>query len=186
MTARSHLFVVAFTAVAVAALLVVIAPSAASAAETTAYAEGPVAIPDGHGSARLVMHVSLPAGQTVTQVRPNFRVRHPRTHQLKLYLKSPEGTRVLLDDQETHGANFGEHACDPNPDLLSYMGFDDNSGTPLSSGSAPYSGYFIPHDPLSAVVGEDPSGGWRVIAKDTRHHRHGSLLCGFLDLYYGP
>ena len=122
----------------------------------------------------------------VTQVRPNFRVRHGQTHQLKLYLRSPEGTKVLLDDHETHGANLGENPCNPDPEFLGYTGFDDNSLMPLSSGSAPYSGYFIPHHPLSAVFGENPSGGWKVIAKDTRHLIHGRLLCGFLDLFYAP
>lgn len=92
---------------------------------------------------------------------------------------------MLLDDHQTHGANLGQSACDPDPNLLGYMGFDDNSSVPLSSGSAPYVGYFIPHDPLSGVVGEDPSGAWRLIAKDTRHRTHGRLLCGFLDLFYG-
>jgi hypothetical protein len=111
--------------IAMSALALILLPAAgAAAAETTAYAAGPIQIPDGHGTARLTLGVSVP-GQLVTQVRPNFRVRHPRTHQLELYLKSPTGTKVKLDDNETRGANFGEGVCDPDPSLLGYLGFDD-------------------------------------------------------------
>jgi subtilisin-like proprotein convertase family protein len=55
----------------------------------------------------------------------------------------------------------------------------------LAEGSPPYTAYFQPRHPLSAVNGEPASGNWKLIVKDTHESRHGRLLCGFLDLYYG-
>ena len=174
-------------AVIIAGLLGLAAlPAPAQAGYTDfGYEIGPVAIPDGHGSARLSFDLTAPPTASITAVRPNFRINHRRTRQLKLLVKGPDGTTVLLSDHETHGRKLGRDPCAPDPNQLAFTGFwDSGVNGPISAGSPPYTGYFVPHDPLSAYAGANYGGNWQVIVKDTVPGKRGRLLCGAMSIYY--
>jgi Proprotein convertase P-domain len=173
-------------AAAVCGVALGLAPAPALAGYTTfQYEVGPVRIPDGHRSARLDFHFIAPPGASVTAIRPNFRVKHRRTRQLRLFVKGPDGTRVLLSDHETHGRNLGAGACGADPDGPSFTGFYDDALVSLADGSPPYSGYYLPHHPLTVFNGETYAGHWSVIIKDTnRRGRPGRLLCGLMSIFY--
>jgi subtilisin-like proprotein convertase family protein len=58
---------------------------------------------------------------------------------------------------------------------------------PISSGSAPYTGYFQPAEPLSTLSGISPVGDWTLIVQDTRDGGDpGKLLCGLVLLNLPP
>jgi hypothetical protein len=171
----------------VAGLLLALGPATAwGGFDTFVYTVGPVAIPDGHGAAKLHFDFTAPPGASITSARPNFRVHHRRTGQLRLYVRGPDRTKVLLDDRETHGRNLGELPCGGDPNGLGYTGFWDLAfgGQTLADGSPPYTGYFVPHDPLSVFNGQSYGGRWTVIVKDTQAGTSGELLCGLMDIQY--
>ena len=149
------------------------------------YEIGPVPIPDGHGSARIGFDFIAPPGASITDARPNFRVNHRRTRQLKLFVKGPDGTKVLLSDHETRGRKLGQDPCAPDPNDLAFTGFwDSGAKGPIGEGSPPYTGYFVPHDPLSVYDGTSYGGHWQVIVRDTEPGKRGRLLCGAMSIFY--
>jgi hypothetical protein len=171
----------AIVAIAASALL---APTARAGDDAFQYKVGPVRIPDGHGAAKLRFPFTAPPSASVTAVRPNFRVRHRQTHQLRLYLKGPDGTTRLLSDRETHGRNLGEDSCGADPNGLGYTGFFDGASASLDEDAAPYTGYFLPNQPLTVFDGNTFAGSWKLIVRDTKDGKHGKLLCGLIDIQY--
>jgi hypothetical protein len=162
-------------------------PASASAGYSVSqYQIGPVSIPDGHGAARLDFDLVGPGGgQTVSYVRPRFRISHKRTRQLKLLLKGPDGTTVLLSDHDTRGRRLGRAPCAADPNDVDFTGFYDlGVDGPIGEGSAPYVGDFVPSEPLSAFAGRSIGGDWQLVAKDTEPGKRGRLLCGALSVYY--
>ncbi len=179
-------------AVAVAASAVVTAlvlPAGAGAglaANLLLYDHDAIPIPNGHGAAKMSFDVP-PSTKMVGAVRPNFRIKHHRTQQLKLLVKGPSGESVLLSEGETRGENLGSGHCGEDPDLVGYAGFEDSASQGLEAGSPPFTGYWLPNDPLSALAGDSPQGRWTLIAKDTNPAgEKGKLLCGLIVLALPP
>ena len=56
--------------------------------------------------------------------------------------------------------------------------FDDNAGTPIQNGSAPFFATFNPQMPLSAFAGLNAAGTWTLVIQQLddrqRRHRHAS------------
>lgn len=175
-------------ALAATALLTMLAwtPSADGASTQILYQDGPVAIPDGHGKAVMSLTLaSAPAGELVFEPRPNFRVRHPRTRDLKLSLRGPNGITRVMSNRDTRGRHLGSGACEPtyNPTApTGYTGFNALTGASLDDGSAPYTGYFSPAQAFGPLIGIEPEGTWKLKVKDTRDGKRGKLLCGLLVL----
>lgn len=150
------------------------------------YDHDPVAIPNGHGAAKMSFDLP-PSTRMVSSVRPNFRIRHDRTQQLKLLVKGPNGETVLLSDGETRGENLGSGPCGEDPDVVDFTGFADSASEGLEAGSAPYVGYWLPNEPLSALTGISQEGRWTLIVKDTNPGgEKGKLLCGLIILTLPP
>lgn len=150
------------------------------------YENEAVAIPNGHGAAKMPLAMSN-SSRMVGSVSANFRVRHDRTQQLKLLLKGPNGVKVLLSDGETRGENLGEGHCGDDPDAVDFTGFRASGPGQLADSSAPYVGYFFPNESLSGLTGIPPEGDWTLIVKDTRSQGDaGKLLCGLVVLSLPP
>jgi hypothetical protein len=144
-----------------------------------------VQIPDGHGSARMSWTDS--DWPTAGSVTIRLRVRHERTQQLDLSLRAPDGEKVALSQGDTRGENLGKGPCvEGDPGATEYTGFRSSEAQDLSSGSAPYLGYFYPVGSLEAVTGDPGPGSWQLIVKDTRDGTGGTLKCAVLDLAFGP
>ena len=139
-------------------------------------------IPDkGNGKMKLTVPVSDTGA--INNMFFGFRVEHPQTKDLKLALKSPDGTRTVISNRDTKGADFGDAAkgCSGN---LMYL--NSQSATPLSSGTAPYTGSFAPGESFDAYDGEDAQGDWSLTIKDLKSGNKGRLHCFILSLYTDP
>ncbi|MDB4656099.1 proprotein convertase P-domain-containing protein, partial [Flavobacteriales bacterium] len=124
-----------------------------------------VAIPDnGCGSSTYLEQPVLVSGITGllgTDVIVNkcvINIAHTWDSDLDIILVSPAGTEVDLSlGNGGLGDNYGGNGCNVSPTVFS-MDADD----PITSGSAPFSGTFIPEGDFSAFDGEDPNGFWTL------------------------
>jgi subtilisin-like proprotein convertase family protein len=91
-------------------------------------------------------------------------LNHSWVGDLSVRLTSPQGTTVTLIDRPGQGAygSGGNNFCQTV--------LDDQGGGPsidtVTSAGAPYTGTFLPHEPLSAFDGEDASGTWTLNVAD--------------------
>ena len=113
-------------------LAVVLATTAALAPAAQAgqgegyfYAKGPVAIPNGHGAAKLGIDSELlnDTDPTLDYVSLSLRVNHAKTRDLVVNLKrptfaytgsdpaEPDQRVVTLTNRDTRGKNFGSGGC---------------------------------------------------------------------------
>ena len=94
-------------------------------------------------------------------------------------LIAPDGTTVLLSSRNGGaGQNYGVAA---SPDS-SRTTFDDAAATPVTTGTAPFEGTFIPQSPLSALTNDPvPNGPWHLHIANTSSS--GALEAWSLFLY---
>ena len=170
---------IALTALLLAMCLGLAPDAWAGQGEGYFYKQGPKAIPDGHGAAKLRIQSELPndVDPTIDYVSISLRVSHPRTHDLVAKLKRPNfqymGSpqsgipRVItLSNRDTRGKNLGTGKCPASNPQSAPSGFttlNDLGGPPLpmmpspspplSTGTAPYAGAFAPTEPLSGFNG---------------------------------
>ena len=149
------------------------------------YENDPIAIPNGHGAARMIFDEG--GLDDTGGVSVGLRVRHSRTQQLDVSLKGPNGSEVELTRGETRGENFGAGRCrDGEFDSADYTSFSDSSSLDIADGTAPYAAIFIPREPLSVFTSPIPAGKWKLIVKDTQGGADGKLLCGIVRIPYDP
>jgi MYXO-CTERM domain-containing protein len=91
----------------------------------------------------------------VLDVNVNVDISHTWAGDVTLTLTSPTGTSVTLVE-ERGGSN----------DNFTNTTFDDEAGTPISAGSAPFTGSFVPETPLAALIGEAADGVWSLTMSD--------------------
>ena len=121
-----------------------------------AFAGSPLRVPQ-FDPAGALSPIAVPAGiGTITKVTATLGLisaSWPVT--LNISLISPAGTEIPLSN-----GNGGDQ---PN-----YEGtvFDDSATTPITSGTAPFTGTFRPEGSLAALNGESPTGTWRLKVVD--------------------
>jgi subtilisin-like proprotein convertase family protein len=164
-------------------------PGSAAAGLTsvlTVNSDEAVAIPNGSGAARMSFDLSTADGE-IDAISTAVRVRHTRTQQLELYLKGPNAIKVPLSVGDTIGEHLGTGACvTGNTSPTTYTGFRDSMAPPLATGTAPYEGYWLPREPLSAFVGQPIAVVWKLIVRDVRGGPSGKLKCGSLQIIDTP
>jgi subtilisin-like proprotein convertase family protein len=125
--------------------------------------DGPIPIPD-NTSAGATSTITVPQSATVQDVNVTANVSHTFDGDLTLSLITPTNTTVTLaTDRGASGNNF----------ILTV--FDDEAATPISSGSAPFTGSFRPETPLTAADGISAAGAWRLKVADTAAEDTGTL-----------
>lgn len=88
----------------------------------------------------------------------NFKMEsliHTYDGDISFSIKSPSGTEVLLSNRR---GSFGDNYINTI--------FDDSAVTPISSGSAPFTGSFRPESPLNVFNGMDIHGSWIFKVQD--------------------
>ena len=144
------------------------------------YESDGVRIPNDHSSARLSFEVP---SEDIGSVAAAFRIRHERTQQLKLFVKAPGVPAVLLSKGDTKGENLGVAPCpESTTSDDNFTNISDSASNPLSSGTAPYVGDFLPRKSMSALEGTRPQGTWSLIVKDTAGGPSGKLMCGMIQI----
>ncbi|MCL5280945.1 MAG: choice-of-anchor D domain-containing protein, partial [Planctomycetes bacterium] len=89
-------------------------------------------------------------------VEVKVNITHTWDSDLNVYLISPHGTRVeLFTGVGGSGDNFTDTIL------------DDQASVGIVSGAAPFAGTYRPEGVLSALVGQDPNGTWRLEITDT-------------------
>jgi subtilisin-like proprotein convertase family protein len=107
-----------------------------------------VAIPD-NDPAGASKTIGVSDTETVSDVDVLVNITHPYVGDLVLSLIPPVGPEIVLSARHGGGGD-------------NYTGtlFDDEAATPISAGSAPYSGSYRPDSPLSAADGISAVGDW--------------------------
>jgi len=78
-------------------------------------------------------------------------IDHSWDSDLDIYLIHPDGTQIELStDNGSAGDNYTNTV------------FDDQATTPITSGTAPFTGSFIPEQSLSVLNGKNANGTWNL------------------------
>lgn len=101
---------------------------------------------------------------SITKVTVSIDLTHTKDKKLKIWIKSPSGTKILLSSK-----NGG------TGDNYTNTTFDDDAATSITAGSAPFTGTFIPEESLATFVGEDPNGTWQLSIKNNAGSIVGTL-----------
>jgi len=83
---------------------------------------------------------------------------------------------ILLDSLVNHRGGSGNNFIGTK--------FTDTASTPISSGYAPFTGYFTAEYPLSIFNGIDPNGEWVIEIHDNFSGDQGTLKAWCLTIYY--
>ena len=101
----------------------------------------------------------------IDDVNVGVRLNHTYDSDLVLAAQHPDSTEVILaSNRGASGDNYGT-GYPPGPTTNTV--FDDQAGTLISSGSAPFAGSYKPEGVLSNLNGKAASGTWRLRVTDT-------------------
>lgn len=106
----------------------------------------------------------------------NFKMEslfHTYDGDISFYIKSPGGTEVMLSNRYgSSGDNY-----------INTL-FDDSAATPISSGTAPFTGSFRPESPLNVFNGTDIHGAWILRVHDQASSDTGRVNRYCLNIIY--
>lgn len=112
-------------------------------------------------SSPLVRNFTVSTSYTISDVDLGLLVTHTWRGDLRVTLQSPAGTRVQLVNGDTtniSGDNFNVRLNDSGIQTVNTDAATGNHGT----SAPPYANDFSPNSPLSAFIGENSSGTWRL------------------------
>ncbi len=90
-----------------------------------------------------------------------MNITHTFDGDLTLHLIGPDNTDIILSNKRgSSGDNFTNTV------------FDDDATTAIASGTAPFTGSFKPDAALSAFIGKNALGAWKLLAVDSAERRH--------------
>lgn len=119
--------------------------------------------------------ISIATDQPVSDVNVTVNLTHTFVGDLDMKLVGPDNTEVVLVDRVGgSGDNFTNTT------------FDDEASTPISAGSAPFSGTFQPSGSLSDFQGVMSAGDWSLIITDNANADGGDLLDWTLEICSAP
>jgi subtilisin-like proprotein convertase family protein len=134
---------------------------------TIGSANVPLAVPPGSPSSTTGTTnstLSVATGGAITGLTVQVNLTHTYMGDLDLFLIHPDGTQVQL-----FARNGG------SGDNLTNTVFSDAAATPISSGSAPFTGTFRPTQPLSTFNGKPANGTWTLRLVDAASGDYGTL-----------
>lgn len=121
----------------------------------------PLAIPDpGTDTRSIVVTDSF----TIADLNVLVEITHPYVADLRITLIAPSGDRYRL-------------AVGPGAAGDNYSGtiFDSEATTPISAAFAPFTGNFLPTDPLTPLYGTNSAGTWQLEVQDVATRDSGTL-----------
>lgn len=109
---------------------------------------------------------------TICKVIVTMTIVHPNAGDLDISLTSPGGTTIVLtSDNGEGGANY------------SGVIFSDNADGLVLSGDAPFTGLYVPEQPLSKFAGETPNGVWTLTVVDDAAVNTGTLVSASITVF---
>jgi subtilisin-like proprotein convertase family protein len=136
----------------------------ANIVKNIAYAGPPVPIPDNNPTGGTAT-INVPDNKVISDVNVTIgSLTHTYDGDIVIHLIGPDNTDVILSDHRGGGGN-------------NFIGtvFDDSAVTPISAGTAPFTGSFTPDAPLSAFNGKIAMGAWRLFVVDVAAIDSGSI-----------
>lgn len=117
--------------------------------------------------------ITITDSGTITDVDVLININHTYDADLDIYLVHPDGTIVELS---TDNGGSGDNYIDTI--------FDDSASTPITSGSAPFTGRYRPESPLSVLNGKELAGTWKLRITDDASGDTGTLNYYQLHIIY--
>jgi subtilisin-like proprotein convertase family protein/subtilisin family serine protease len=108
----------------------------------------------------------------ILDLEVRLNIQHTWVSDMIITLEAPDGREVLLFSER--GGN--------GQNLINTI-FSDSAETPIADGLAPFTGRFIPEEPLFIFAGMDPNGIWKLKIEDTFDADQGVLLNWTLSLF---
>ena len=117
--------------------------------------------------------INVPDHLTIYDLDVGITLEHANDFDLELYIQSPEGTTLCLNKYDPAYEYFS------GADYTQTI-FDDEAGTPIEDGNAPFTGRFRPKaidadNLLKVFDGQDAYGDWRLQIYDARYSDTGRL-----------
>jgi subtilisin-like proprotein convertase family protein len=109
--------------------------------------------------------INITDNKIVEDINVTVNLNHTYDGDLQLKLVGPDNTEVLLSNENGGpGSNYTETV------------FDDDASVNISSGSAPFTGSFIPDGDLNDFNGLSSVGDWKLVITDNFNGDGGALL----------
>ncbi len=119
--------------------------------------------------------IAVTATGTIQRASARVNITHAWDEDLDISLRSPQNvTRDLSSDNGGDGDNYTNTA------------FADSCATNITAGTPPYTGCFLPEQPLSVFNGQSATGTWSLIAADDDLAAVGTLVSWELSLCVSP
>lgn len=136
------------------------------------YSGSSVSIPDDNATG-IDVPITVSDNGTITDVNATINITHTWDADLDIYLVHPDGTVVELS---TDNGGSGDNYTNTT--------FDDSASTPVTGGTAPFTGTFRPEGSLSVLNGKNMAGVWYLRVKDDASGDTGSVQNYSLELSY--
>ena len=137
---------------------------------TYSYSGPPVAIPDNSPTGASVT-INVTDVQQIVDLNVRVNITHTFDGDLTLSLTGPDSTTIILSNRRgSSGDNFTDTV------------FDQEAATAIASGTAPFTGSFIPDESLAGYAGKFATGTWTLKVVDSAAADTGSIT-GF-DLFF--
>lgn len=109
--------------------------------------------------------INIPDNKVIADINVTVNLFHTYDGDLQIKLVGPDNTEVILSDENGgSGSNYIDTV------------FDDDASVNISSGSAPFTGSFIPNGDLNDFNGLSSAGNWKLVITDNYDLDGGALL----------
>lgn len=109
--------------------------------------------------------INIPDNKVIADINVTVNLFHTFDGDLQIKLVGPDNTEVILSDENGgSGSNYIDTV------------FDDDASVNISSGSAPFTGSFIPNGDLNDFNGLSSAGNWKLVITDNYDLDGGALL----------
>ena len=102
----------------------------------------------------------------ISDVNVTLNLFHVNDSDLEIKLVAPGGGNEVMLSNRNGGSG----------DNLTNTTFDDDASTPIASGTAPFTGSFIPDGDLNVLNGLSSVGDWTLIITDKNNNSQGGAL----------
>jgi subtilisin-like proprotein convertase family protein len=101
----------------------------------------------------------------ISRIGVSMNISDPSDGDLTISLITPWGAEIQLVNQRGGtGQNFTQTVL------------SDTATVPISKGVVPFTGHFLPEQPLASVIGQNPNGNWKLQIVDSSAVNTGSFI----------